>query len=146
MRGQAQSAEPSSDSATVEYRNGTGEHSQLEDKSVDGVIAAQAFHWFEPEEALIEFHRILKPHACTILMWNERDESDPFTTEYGDIIRAQKKARKQWSRREAAAQANHFQQQAFHRRRPFQIRKRTSGQRRRLDHASLFRVVRTYRR
>jgi ubiquinone/menaquinone biosynthesis C-methylase UbiE len=90
MRRQAQSAEPSSDSATVEYRNGTGEHSQLENNSVDAAIAAQAFHWFEPEEALAEFHRILKPHGWAILMWNERDESDPFTTEYGDIIRAQK--------------------------------------------------------
>ena len=90
MRRQAQSVESTSASKNVEYRTGTGEHSQLDDRSVDGVIAAQAFHWFEPEEALSEFHRILKPHGWTILMWNERDESDPFTTEYGAIIRAQK--------------------------------------------------------
>src|SRR5581483_3716641 len=41
-------------------------------------------------EALEEFHRILKPGGWAILMWNERDESDPFTTAYGAVIRAQK--------------------------------------------------------
>ncbi len=37
--------------------------------------------------ALKEFHRILKPEGWTVLIWNERDESDHFTRAYGDAFR-----------------------------------------------------------
>jgi SAM-dependent methyltransferase len=49
------------------------------------VLAAQAFHWFELDDALREFHRILKPAGWAVLLWNERDESDPFTAAYGAV-------------------------------------------------------------
>lgn len=70
----------------VVMRAGTAEHTGLESTSVDLVLCAQAFHWFEPAPALAEFHRILKPRARIALMWNDRDESDPFTCEYGRLI------------------------------------------------------------
>ncbi len=54
----------------------------------DAVLAAQAFHWFEPNGALREFHRILKPGGWVILLWNERDESDELTAAYGAVIRS----------------------------------------------------------
>src|SRR5262249_28914341 len=69
------------------YRDGRAEASGLPDPSADAVSAAQAFHWFEPDTALREFHRILKPGGWTILVWNERDETDPFTAAYGAVIR-----------------------------------------------------------
>src|SRR5690348_6041031 len=40
--------------------DGTAENTGLDDSSVDAVFAAQAFHWFNPFLARIEFQRILK--------------------------------------------------------------------------------------
>jgi SAM-dependent methyltransferase len=69
------------------YRDGRAEATGFSPHSADAVLAAQAFHWFEPEPALREFHRILRPGGWVILMWNERDEIDPFTAAYSGVIR-----------------------------------------------------------
>jgi SAM-dependent methyltransferase len=71
----------------IEYRYGTAEDTGLERDSVDLVLAAQAFHWFKPAETLTHFHAILKKGGWVALMWNERDERDPFTRGYGDALR-----------------------------------------------------------
>jgi SAM-dependent methyltransferase len=70
------------------YQDGQAEMTSLPDAVADVVLAAQAFHWFEPARTLREFHRILKPGGRTALMWNERDESDPFTAAYGAVVRS----------------------------------------------------------
>lgn len=70
-----------------EYRDGTAEDTKLPDCSADVLLSAQAFHWFDAEKALSEFHRVLKPGGYVVLMWNERDESDPFSKSYGDLFR-----------------------------------------------------------
>jgi SAM-dependent methyltransferase len=70
------------------YRAGRAEATGLPDGAADVVLAAQAFHWFEPLSALREFHRVLKPDGWVALMWNERDESDPFTAACGEVIRS----------------------------------------------------------
>jgi SAM-dependent methyltransferase len=75
------------------YRDGRAEATGLPDDSVAAVLAAQAFHWFEPEAALREFCRILRPSGWVILMWNERDETDPFTAAYGAVIRTAPEAK-----------------------------------------------------
>ncbi len=69
------------------YRPGRAEATGLECESVQAVLAAQAFHWFEPSAALAEFHRILVPGGWVFLMWNERDETDACTADYGAVIR-----------------------------------------------------------
>jgi SAM-dependent methyltransferase len=79
------SAEPH---ARVEWRDGRAEATGLADASVDLVLCAQAFHWFEPASALRELHRILKPRGRLVLMWNARDVRDPFTAAYVDAILA----------------------------------------------------------
>jgi SAM-dependent methyltransferase len=56
------------------------------------VLAAQAFHWFDAPAALREFHRVLRPGGHAVLMWNERDGSDPFTAAYGAVIRSRPEA------------------------------------------------------
>ncbi len=74
------------------YRDGRAEATGLADDSADVVLAAQAFHWFEPAAALREFARILKPDGWTVLVWNERDETDPFMAVYGAAVRATRDA------------------------------------------------------
>ncbi|MBI1917467.1 MAG: class I SAM-dependent methyltransferase [Planctomycetes bacterium] len=69
------------------YRDGRAEATGLPDACARAVLAAQAFHWFDPEAALREFHRILQPGGWAVLVWNERDEADPFTAAYGAIVR-----------------------------------------------------------
>jgi ubiquinone/menaquinone biosynthesis C-methylase UbiE len=70
-----------------EYRTGTGEETGLPAGFAQAVVCAQAFHWLKADLALAEFHRILMPGGWTALVWNERDESDPFTGAYGQVIR-----------------------------------------------------------
>jgi SAM-dependent methyltransferase len=69
------------------YQEGRAEGTGLNDGSAHAVLAAQAFHWFDPEAALREFHRILKPDGWVVLLWNERDESDAFMAVYGSVMR-----------------------------------------------------------
>ena len=62
---------------------GTSENTGLDDKSVDFVVAAQAFHWFDKAKAREEFRRILREKGFTVLIWNERQlDSNEFLREY----------------------------------------------------------------
>lgn len=56
------------------------------DGSVDHVVAAQAFHWFDPGKALEEISRILRPGGAIGLIWNFRDESVPWVRRLSAII------------------------------------------------------------
>jgi len=63
--------------------DGTAEATGLPPASVDLVVAAQAFHWFDPEKARREFRRILRPEGWVVLLWNRRlPESSPFARDY----------------------------------------------------------------
>jgi ubiquinone/menaquinone biosynthesis C-methylase UbiE len=67
--------------------NGSAENSTLADGSMDFVTAGQAFHWFQPEQARIEFARILKPGGWTVLVWHDRDtQATPFLRAYEDFL------------------------------------------------------------
>jgi ubiquinone/menaquinone biosynthesis C-methylase UbiE len=71
----------------VTYRSTTAEQTNLLDASVDLITCFQSFHWFDPEPTLTEFRRILKPSGRLALVWNNRDLNDPFTLEYGELLR-----------------------------------------------------------
>ncbi|HTO91128.1 MAG TPA: class I SAM-dependent methyltransferase [Candidatus Sulfotelmatobacter sp.] len=73
--------------AGVEWREGSAEATGLEAASVRLVLCAQSFHWFRPERALPEFHRILAADGRLALVWNVREAEDPVTSEYTRIIR-----------------------------------------------------------
>lgn len=75
------------------YREGKAEATGLPPAVADLVLAAQAFHWFEPQAALREFHRLLQPAGWVAVLCNERDETDPFTRAFGDVIRTAPLAR-----------------------------------------------------
>ena len=63
--------------------DGTAEATTLADGSIDMVVAAQAFHWFEPAGTRAEFKRILRPGGFIVLIWNERQlNTTPFLIEY----------------------------------------------------------------
>jgi ubiquinone/menaquinone biosynthesis C-methylase UbiE len=67
--------------------DGSAEATALSDDSVDIVIAAQAFHWFDREKTKREFRRILKANGWVALIWNERRlDSTPFLRAYEDLL------------------------------------------------------------
>lgn len=42
----------------------------VEDQSLDAVLVADAWHWFDPEKTITELRRVLKPSASLGLVWN----------------------------------------------------------------------------
>lgn len=70
----------------VEIWEGTAESIPLPDASVDAVTVAQAFHWFRPEEATTEIHRVLRPGGGLALIWNRRDLNQPLQQAVDDLV------------------------------------------------------------
>ena len=68
--------------------DGSAEHIPLPDRSVDAVMAAQAWHWVDPELAIPEVARVLRPGGRLGLMWNMRDERVEWVAELGRILRS----------------------------------------------------------
>jgi SAM-dependent methyltransferase len=67
---------------------GTAERLPLVDRSVDAVTVGQAFHWFRPDEALRELHRVLLPGGGVALIWNARDERHPVQAALSEVFDA----------------------------------------------------------
>ncbi len=65
---------------------GTAEQIPLPDNSVDAVLVAQAWHWFDPERAAAEVSRVLRPGGRLGLLWNVRDERLGWVKELGHIV------------------------------------------------------------
>ena len=57
---------------------GTAERIPLPASSFDAVLVGQAFHWFEPDAALDEIARVLRPGGRLVLLWNLWDLDDPL--------------------------------------------------------------------
>jgi SAM-dependent methyltransferase len=71
----------------IEWVNGTAERTTLADRSVDIVTAFQSWHWVDRAIATAETRRIVRPGGNLTVIYNERDERDPFTASFGDIVR-----------------------------------------------------------
>ncbi len=67
--------------------NGTDSHTTLEDGSVDCVVAAQAFHWFDAEGFKRECRRILKPRGYVVIVYNTRDGNAECSRKLAEIHR-----------------------------------------------------------
>jgi ubiquinone/menaquinone biosynthesis C-methylase UbiE len=70
----------------VSAKVATAEEIPANDRSVDVVVVAQAFHWFDHEAALPEIARVLKPGGHVALVWNGRDERIPWVRRMGDLL------------------------------------------------------------
>lgn len=84
--------------------DGTAEATTLADSSVDAVVCATAFHWFDVAKARREFARILRPGGHAVLLWNVRR-----MPEYEQIVDAfATEALKKWDERTGDIAAEFF--------------------------------------
>lgn len=70
----------------VETHVGSAEAVPLPDGSVDAVLVAQAWHWFDAARAAAEIARVLRPGGHIGIVWNDRDESVDWTARFGEIL------------------------------------------------------------
>jgi ubiquinone/menaquinone biosynthesis C-methylase UbiE len=83
MRSALESALPG-----IRVIDASAESLPLPDASVDAIVAAQAFHWFDTGPALGEFHRVLRPSGRLAVVWNARDTDVDWVRELEGIIDA----------------------------------------------------------
>lgn len=67
---------------------GTAEQQPLAKGAADLVVAAQAFHWFDPGRALPEVARVLRRGGRFVVLWNSRDDRIPWVRRLGRLIGA----------------------------------------------------------
>lgn len=70
----------------IEAMVATAEQLPVPSRSVDFVVCAQSFHWFDHDVALAEIARVLRPGGTVGLVWNVRDQGIPWVRKLGAII------------------------------------------------------------
>lgn len=80
----------------------------LPDRSVDVVVAAQSFQWFDHGLALPEIARVLRPGGFLALAWNTRDERIPWVRRLGRLLGSPGAAVEATESREALVQSELF--------------------------------------
>jgi SAM-dependent methyltransferase len=78
---------------------GSAEQIPLDAASVDGVFAAQAFHWFDKPVALPEIARVLRPGGVFAIVWNDGNDDlpDPRPAEFvREVNLVRDEAEKRW--------------------------------------------------
>jgi ubiquinone/menaquinone biosynthesis C-methylase UbiE len=74
---------------TVTWFEGTGENTGLPTASVDAAFFGSSFNVVDPQKALDEVARIVKPGGWFACMWNHRDLADPLQAKVEGIIQSQ---------------------------------------------------------
>ena len=65
---------------------GNAEVIPLPDAHADVVTCAQSFHWFDHAVALPEIARVLRPGGRLAVVWNTRDEREPWVERLSTLI------------------------------------------------------------
>ncbi|WP_235737263.1 class I SAM-dependent methyltransferase [Nocardioides alcanivorans] len=65
---------------------GTAEALPLPDASLDAVVLGQAWHWVDPVAGPDEVGRVLRPGGVLGLVWNIRDESEPWVRRLTEVM------------------------------------------------------------
>jgi SAM-dependent methyltransferase len=66
----------------------SAESTGLNDRSVDFITVAQAFHWFDRQKFKVECKRILKDNGKVVLVWNSRDMASEFVIACDELNRS----------------------------------------------------------
>ncbi len=64
---------------------GVAEQLPLRTSACDVITCASAFHWFDHDVALPEFHRVLRPDGHLAIVWNRRDRLGGWAAEFWEI-------------------------------------------------------------
>lgn len=65
----------------VDVREGTAEQIPLPPACVDAVVVASAWHWVNPDTAIPEVARVLRPGGTLCIVWNRRDRTVPWVAD-----------------------------------------------------------------
>src|SRR5262245_24835542 len=65
---------------------GTSEALPFRAASLDAIVVAQAWHWFDHERASAEARRALKAHGALGIVWNARERSEAWVNEVWSIM------------------------------------------------------------
>jgi ubiquinone/menaquinone biosynthesis C-methylase UbiE len=72
---------------SVTWRDGTGEHTGLNDRCVGAVSFGSSFNVVDQEATLRECRRIVEPRGWFCCLWNHRDLDDPLQARIEETIR-----------------------------------------------------------
>ena len=76
----------------AEVLEGRGEDIPLTDASVDAVVVASAWHWLDPERAVPEITRVLRPGGYLGVIWVSRDSRVGWVAEFNALMREAREA------------------------------------------------------
>jgi SAM-dependent methyltransferase len=71
---------------------GRGEDIPLPDASVDAVVISSAWHWLDPELAVPEIARVLRPGGNLGVIWVARDTRVEWVAEFNGLLHAAREA------------------------------------------------------
>jgi SAM-dependent methyltransferase len=73
---------------SIDLRAGSAEAIPVADAQVDGVVAAESFHWFDRAVALAEMARVIRPGGTLLIVWNLRNDDVAWVRELARILAA----------------------------------------------------------
>ena len=76
----------------AEVLEGRGEDIPLPDASVDAVVIASAWHWLDPDRAVPEIARVLRPGGALGVIWVSRDSRVDWVAEFNGLMREAREA------------------------------------------------------
>ncbi len=71
---------------------GRGEDIPLPGASVDAVVISSAWHWLDPDLAVPEIARVLRPGGTLGVIWVSRDTRVDWVAEFNSLMRAAREA------------------------------------------------------